>query len=285
MLSLVDMEILELHKSDFDLNYYAIFYSKNQAMRKNLSLLNKKLKGITIYRIDDENLAKNYIFFNTGAAVGDQDSLLVVRRHDNMRKFYNGPVDSIPKMERFLVDNQYPDIVYLTKDSYRWLQVEPYPYLAYITNSFKRDSGQIQILKKNARKYKSSMLTVLVENNNKWSRWFASVNGVFGRMMPRLVLVKREPGNYWGHVRAIYGGEAGLNGKPKITEGGLESFVEKFQTGRFERFYKSDVGISNSEDTNMKVLTGRNFEKYVLEDGHNFNVVYFYDSKCKKDKG
>jgi hypothetical protein len=284
VLSFDDMEILKLHKSASNLNYYAIFYTKNQAMRKNLSFLNKKLKRITIYRIDDENLAKNYFFFNTGAAVGDQDSLLVVRRHDNMRKFYNGPVESIPRMERFLVDNQYPDIVYLTKDSYRWLKTEPYPYLAYITNSFKKDSLQIQILKKNARKNKSIMLTVLVENNNKWSKLFANLNGVFGRMMPRLVLVIREPRIYSGHVRAIYGGEAGLLGKPKITEDGLQSFVEKFRTGTYERFYKSDVGISNSEDTNMKVLTARNFEKYVLEDGHNFNVVFFYDSKCKKDK-
>lgn len=45
----------------------------------------------------------------------------------------------------------------------------------------------------------------------------------------------------------------------------------------------SEIAIKNSQFTNFKTLSGKNFKEYVLQDYYHFNLVYFYDSSKKTD--
>jgi len=112
-----------------------------------------------------------------------------------MRRSYNGPLDDMNHVKKFILDNEYPEIAYLTKDTYDWLKKQKHSYLAYITSDFKTDQNKIWTLKSLAKELKEDCFIVLVETTTKWGKLFAKENGVFEKIMPKLLYVEPKVPN------------------------------------------------------------------------------------------
>lgn len=251
----------DIGENDYEIYYQAEDDSKLDRIMNGIA---KKFNHLKIYKTEGRFMQVLSEKFE--ADVNQRDDILMARRaHDDSTYVFNKEIEPL-SVELFVSNSEFPDWTEFTGKTEEWLENEDMPHLIFFQDSQTVDKKWIDAAQEAGKQIKPEALVVIADVNDGAVKSFADKHGF--REFPLLVMMDHKDGvteKFLCRKKQL----------KKVTKKTFYRCLERFNEGRLQVFYRSELAIKWEKEDKVRYVVGKNFLD-IYNDYKSNNLVYFY---------
>ena len=239
--------------SDFSVYYYS--QNEESLLARTMRGIKRKHFSIQVFKLDQPRDGSS------------DDQLIVKRDHDNYFESYNEGINSPQRIERIIIEAEYPDFSVYSDKTQEWLDREGLPIVAVLmgTDDILSKGPRFLAAKAAVKDFKHVVIAVFIDRSSTEAPLLKEFSQVDLSQVLAVIISPAKP----YHKKYILKKEDDNELQKRLID-----FLEKFETDSLPRYYLSQMisDVDQRLSTNLAVLTS--------EEVHNKLITRFDQVAC-----
>lgn len=222
--------------SDFSVYYYS--QNEESLLARTMRGIKRKHFSIQVFKLDQPRDGSS------------DDQLIVKRDHDNYFESYNEGTNSPQRIERIIIEAEYPDFSVYSDKTQEWLDREGLPIVAVLmgTDDISSKGPRFLAAKAAVKDFKHVVIAVFIDRSSTEAPLLKEFSQVDLSQVLAIIISPAKP----YHKKYILKKEDDTELQKRLID-----FLEKFETDSLPRYYLSQMisDVDQRLSTNLAVLT------------------------------